>query len=409
MLKRAMHRLLVKKHFWRYASFGDLVDLYSSNMLRAVASSLFSIFVPVFLLKSGYSVFQVCLYYLFYFFIRFLADIICGFAIAKIGPKHAWIVSHLANILSLLSLLMLPQYSILFFVSATFNAIGSSFQFVPLNVDFSKIKHAEHNGKEQSFFLMLEKVGSAVGPLLGGYIAATYGASYTILASVAIYLLSLIPLLASPEPTELSQRITFKGFPFKKLWRDIASNCARATDATVTMGMWPIFMTIAIFKTDTYQSIGFISTASIVVALSSTFLIGRLIDTKKSLLLLRISVIGDSLIYIARIFSRTLPAAFAVNAANEVAVAGVSMSYLKGAYSAADDLPGYRIVYFVVLEAIGEIPKFIMWAVLAALTLNISDISALKVCFGISAVLVLFIMLEKFKALRPGFFARLIQ
>ena len=400
MLKNATSRILAKRHFWRYASFTELNELYVSNMLRAVAANLFSIFVPIFLLKSGYSLTWVSLYFVFYFGVRVFGDILSGLIVARIGPKHTWILSHTSNILNLVCLLGLSSHPALFWVSSLFNALGTSFQHIPLHIDFSKIKHTDHNGKEQSFFMTLDKIGSAVGPMLGGFIAAQYGANLTIIASIVLYIGSLIPLLSTPEPVKIKQHIKFKDFPLKKIWRDVISHSLQGVDTTVTAGMWPIFLVIVVFHNSVYQSVGLISTVSIVVAVFTTYLFGKIIDSERRLTFFRIASSINSLVYVARIFASSLVGALGVNLINESAYTGSMMAYNKGMYAAADDLPGYRIAYFTYMEVISEFAKGAMWLGLAGLTVVLSDASSLKIAFAFTGIATLGIMLERYKALR---------
>lgn len=401
MLKNATNRLLAKRHFWRYASFNELNELYVSNMLRAIAANLFSIFVPIFLLKSGYSLTWVSLYFVFYFCVRVFGDVLSGLIVARIGPKHTWILSHTSNILNLVCLLGIVSHPWLFWLSSLFNALGTSFQHIPLHIDFSKIKHTLHNGKEQSFFMTLEKIGSAVGPLLGGFIAAQYGANFTIIASIGLYIASLVPLLSTPEPVKIKQHIKFRDFPFRRVWRDIISHSLQGVDTTVTAGMWPIFLVIVVFHDSVYQSVGFISTISIVVAVFATYMFGRVIDSDHRLRFFRISSVVNSLLHVARALTGTPVGALGVNLVNESSWTGSMMAYNKGMYAAADELPGYRIAYFTYMEVISEFFKGFVWLGLAGLTLVASDASSLKIAFLLTSIVTLGIMLEKYKALRP--------
>lgn len=409
MIKKTAHTILKKYHFWRYASFDELVELYVSNMLRAVAANLFSIFVPIYLLKSGYDVRTIAYYYVFYFVVRMFGDLISGFVVSRIGPKHTWIFSHICNIITLMLLLGVENSPTLFWISAVTNGLSTSLQHLPLHVDFSKIKHQEHNGKEQGFFMILEKIGSAIGPILGGYIAATYAPSFTIIASIGIYVLSLIPLLSTPEPVRTKQRITFKKFPLKKIKRDLLTHSLRGIDTTVTAGMWPLFMALVIFKSSPYESVGFVSTVAIVVALFSAMTFGRLIDNRNPVFLLRVLAVFNSILYIGRIFAGSLLHVIGINISNEVAYTGSVMTYNKGMYAAADALPGYRIAYFTIMEFVSEFAKISIWILLAGLTLFVSDVTALQICFGVTSVLSLGIMFERFKALRPREYKRLLQ
>jgi len=410
MIKKISHKLLSKRHQWRYASFSELNELYVSNMLRAVAGSLFGIFVPIYMLSSGFSVLLICTYFILYFIVRALTDILTAYIVAYIGPKHSWILSHLASIASLICLLGIESTPWLFWLSAVFSALCASLLWIPLHVDFSKIKNTEHNGKEQGFMMILQKVGGAAGPMLGGYIAATYGPQFTIVASIVIYTLSLIPLLSTPEQVQTRQKIKFKGFPYKKVWRDIISHGAQGVDATASNSMWPMFLTLAVFTTTSgYEEIGFASTVSLIIAIVITYVYGRVLDGRHPLALLRVSTVVNALVYIARIFTKNILGVVLTNVGNEAAFTGQWMATSKGMYSAVDDLPGYRIAYFTILQVTSELSKCCIWLLLAALTFTVSDVSALQICFVVTGLVSLFVLVERYAILRPRSTHRLLQ
>lgn len=409
MIKKIVHSLLLKRHFWRHANFNELGELYVSNMLRAAAATVFSIFVPIYLYKLGYSVTQIAIYFIIYFLVRMVGDVLSGLATGHFGPKHTLALSHTSNIINLVCLVLLPSHPELFFISAGFNALGTSLQFIPIYTDFSKVKDVKNNGKEQGFFYMLDSIGGAIGPLLGGFVAVEYGAKYTIIASIVLYICSLIPLMMSPEPVNTRQRLTFRRFPLRSVWRDIVSYSAKSVDTTITSTVWPLFAALVIFKENTYEFIGLITTISVITAIASAHVFGKIIDDKQPLRFFRITVVIDSLTYIPRLFAASFGAAVGINIFNQLAVTGMVMSYNKGLYDAADDLPGYRIVYFTILELLSEIPKLAIWVLFAVLTCLVSDVAAMRILFVIGVFVVPLIMSERFGALRPGKLARLLQ
>lgn len=410
MIKKITHTLLARHHFWRYASFTELNELYVSNMLRAIAASLFGIFAPVYMLGSGYDIREVCLYFILYFIVRSASDVATAHVVAFIGPKHAWILSHLASIASLLCLLGIESSPWLLWLSAIFSAWCASLMWIPLHVDFSKVKDASHNGKEQGFMMILQKIGGAAGPLLGGYIAATYGPHLTIMASIVIYALSLIPILSTPEQVQTKQKIQFRGFPYKKVWRDIVSHAAQGADATVSNSMWPMFLALAVFtSTAGYEEIGFASTISLILAVVITYLYGKVLDGRHPLTLLRVATIANSFVYVLRILTKNLLGVVVTNVANESTFTGQWMATTKGMYGSVDDLPGYRIAYFTILQATGELAKCLLWVLLAILSYFVTDVTAIQVCFAITGLISLLVMTERYKVLRPRTSRRLLQ
>ena len=105
------------------------------------------------------------------------------------------------------------------------------------------------------------------------------------------------------------------------------------------------------------------------------------------------------MIHVARVFVRSYVPAVATNLANETITAGYRMPYIKGMYDAADDLPGYRIVYITSMEWFGSLLKGVAWAFLAIMSIGISVHMVMVVGFGIAGVCSLLVTTERFRAL----------
>src|SRR5688500_12583149 len=101
MLKRLIHRLLWKRHYWRDLSFSELSELYTSMMFRSLAISLVGIFVPVYLYQLGYSISAIFAFNCFFFISRLFWDVGASFIVARIGPKHGMITSYGLQIIAL--------------------------------------------------------------------------------------------------------------------------------------------------------------------------------------------------------------------------------------------------------------------------------------------------------------------
>ena len=56
MVKSFLHKLLLRRHFWRYATFSEVAELYTSRVLRLAAVHIVGGFMSVYLYQLGYSV-----------------------------------------------------------------------------------------------------------------------------------------------------------------------------------------------------------------------------------------------------------------------------------------------------------------------------------------------------------------
>ncbi len=401
MIRNFFRHLLMRRHYWRHVGFDELSELYVSSMFRSVALSLVGIFAPLFLLQEGYMLHSILFFYGCLFAARAVMDVIAGYIVAQWGPKHTILLSNSLQIIASAMFLTLPwMHWPLWGIGVIWGAALSLF-FIAYHVDFSKIKHSEHGGKELGWMNIMERGGRAVGPIIGGLVATFFGAEYTFLAATAMLIIGLIPLFLSAEAVKTKQKLDFKGLPPRQLKRNIVSFAAATTENTICTVVWPLFMGLFVLSGYVYAELGFLSSISMFVSVIAAYSIGRLIDNHKGRPLLRASASASAVIHLFRPFVGTVPMALGVNVVHEVAAIGYWMPFYKGVYDTADSWTGRRIVFIVTLECVGEICKAIIFFGLGLLSLYISPKATLSIAFGVAAVASLLIMTERFRALDP--------
>lgn len=398
MLKKIIYRLLRKRHFWR-ADFDELNEIYVSMLFRSLALSMMGIFVPVFLIKSGYDLSEVALFYVLYFACRTIWDVVAGYVIARIGPKHTILGSYLLQIAAAAVFMTLPEMHWPLLLPATIWAASISFFHVSFHVDFSKIKHPDHGGKELGHVHIMERIGGTIGPLAGGLLATIVGAQAIFLVAIVILLLGVMPLFRTREPVRIHQHLQFKTLPLARLKRDMFSYSALIVEINLSIVIWPLFLTLFVFRDNTYALIGILSSMGILVSTLSTYYIGRMIDNKKGGQVLRIAAVANAVLYCLRPFATTAPLVLGTNVAGEIMSVAHRLPFMKGVYDAADRLPGHRIVYIVVLESLASFVKTVVWLHLYLLTFLWRDRQVLVFAFGLAAIASLLILVQRFPAL----------
>lgn len=403
MLKQIVSKFLKHRHFWRDVGFDELSELYISVMFRSLSISITGLFVPVYLLQLHYSITQILMVVAWYFTFRSVfADVVSAYTIARIGPKHTMLLGYLFLITSTGLFLTLPTAFWPLWLVGGIWGMSASFFFIPFHVDFSKVKHRKHGGKELGFISIVERVGNAMGPLIGGLVATLFGGQYIFLAAIILLTVGLVPLFRTAEPVRLKQHLDFKGFKIDNLKRDFVSVVGIGIENTLTMYIWPLFLGLFVLTgTSVYVKLGAISSISFIVSICSAQAIGRLIDRRQGRSLLRLSATANTVVHLLRPFVSNLPLALGINMANEAVTSGYRMPYYKGLYDAADDLPGYRIVYISSIEWIASIAKATTYWLLIILSLLLPARSVMSIGFLVAAAASCVIMLERFGALAP--------
>lgn len=400
MIKKILHTLLRRRHFWRDANFDELTELYTSMIFRSVAVGSIGVFVPLYLHGLGYSLASILT--LYGWFTTTMA--VCGYGsawlVARIGPKHVILISYAVQLVSSLLFLTFGMMHWPLWLLGGVWGLATNLFFVSYHVDFSKVKHGDHSGKEVGYMFIMQKVGLTIGPLMGGIVATLFGGQYVFLVACVLMAIGAAPLLKSGEPVRTHQRLDFS-LPVSRIARDIRAYSALVVEDTLTKTLWPTYIVLFVLVGGAYLKLGLLASASVAFSIVVALVIGKLADARHGRILIRVSTAFNSIIHLIRPFVTSLPQTVAVNAANDTVTVGYTLPFIKGMYAAADDLPGYRIMYIATLETFGNIARAVTCWFLVLLAISYSDKMTLTIGFVIAAIASLVIASEKFRALGP--------
>ena len=404
MFPSLIHRFLLRRHFWRHATFSEVGELYAARLLRMTANSLVSVFVAVFLYKNGYSLAFIAGFYAIYFaFKAIVISVPAALLTAKIGPKHGMLIANLCAIPSLVALPLLPHIGVWALVIFTiFQGTSITLYGICHLVDFSKVKHDKHAGKEISFMNIMDKIAAGVSPLIGGIIAWLAAPEVTMWLAAGLYMIAAVPLLRTAEPVKLGQKLTFVGFPWRETWRSLVANIGVGLDTTTTIVVWPLFLTVVVFASsasEVYAQIGGLATVTLFVGFIASRMYGVLIDKRRGGELLWYATIANSFTHAIRPFIMTPIAAALTIVINETATTGYYMAFIRGMFDLADR-SGHRIAYLLLIEITLNIGSTIASLSLLGFVLIFSAQAALSATFFVAAVLTLLIASAHFPLYR---------
>lgn len=403
MLRRAVHKILLRRHFWRYATFSEIAELYASRLLRILAFNMSAALTSIFLYQQGYSIFLIGLFWAAFYGLKMLLAVPSAFVVAKFGPKHSILYSNLLFIPALVALSLSSTHGAwLLFVMVGFQAVSSVLYNIAYAVDFSKVKSSEHAGKEIAYMNIIEKVTGGLSPLVGGLLAFVAGPEVVLLITAAIFAAAALPLLQTGEPITINQKLKFKGFPWRMLWRTSGANLAFGYDVFASGTVWSLFIAIAILgvtSDEIYAVTGVLHSVVLVAALGASYAFGRLIDNRRGRDLMQIAAIVNSLAHFARPFIGSPVAIAGLNVVNEAARTGYGMAYTRGVFDNAD-LSGRRVAYIGLTESITNFGATLSALVLAGLALMLTEVEAMEYYFYIAAGIVLLIATARFSLYR---------
>lgn len=401
MIRKFIHTFLLRRHFWRYATFSEVAELYVSRMLRMAALYLMNSFMSIYLYQIGYSVVYIALLWCGFYMFKTIFALPLARLIGWIGPKHAILASNIMYIPAMVGFALVPQFGAWLLIPALMlQGISASLYTIAYNVDFSKVKNAEHAGKEIAYMNIFEKVTTGISPLIGGFIAFIWGPQVVILLAGVLFALAAAPLFRTGEPVRINQKLTFRGFPWRLFFRHSLAQFAYGFDVFSSGTVWTLYVAIVIIgmsgsSNKVYAITGMLVSVVLVVAILASYTYGRLIDRRRGGDLMKIATIANSLTHLVRPFVQSPVTVAGLNAANELATTGYMLPFTRAVFDNAD-LSGVRVTYLGVVESFSNLSASVAALLLAGIAMATSEVFALRNFFFIAAVVVLLVLTARF-------------
>jgi MFS family permease len=404
MIRKIIHHILEKRHFWRYASFSEISELYASRMLRMLAINIAASFMSIFLYQHGYTIPFIALFWGMFFLFKSLAAVPLSSVVARIGAKHGILLSNLLFIPSMIAFALIPEHgSWLLILVVLLQGSSSTMYSISYSTDFSKVKNPLNAGKEIAYMNIVEKVTTGLSPLIGGLLAFAFGPQVVLTFAAFLFTLAAAPLLRTAEQEQPRQRLHFKGFPWHLIRPNIIAELAVGFDVFTSGTVWTLFTAVFIIGVTSSNAVyalnGALLSVVLFAALGASYAYGRLIDRKKGGELLRLASIGNALTHLMRGFIATPIGVAGLNIANETATTGYTMAYTRGIFDNAD-LSGERVTYLGLVEAQANFGASIGGFVLFFLSSVIIGKQAIQIFFFIAAAVVLFVISARFPLYR---------
>jgi MFS family permease len=379
----------------------DMARIYIANMIHNLSIAMTGLFGPIYIWQTTHSFTDVCFMMVWYFVLRlFGLDFLVGKIMARIGPKKTMVIGFLITAIYQTMFFSADMVAWPLWLLGMVGGMTHSFVAVPLHGEFSKIHNIHSEGKQIAYLHAVEKIGTVVGPLIGGVVAVIFGSKYIFLIGLILMIMAGLPLLRSRELVATRRRLNLRKLDFRKYRRNILAYACSGVEMTMASPLWPIFVAITILTPTTlYMGVGVLQSLSVVAAIIAAILIGHLVDKKFGRVLLRGGAILMSIFYIIRGFISQYLGALFLNIAHETASAANHIPISKGFYDEADDNDETRLAYVSVVAYFDSWFKFLAWLTVFIVALTIGDITAFAVGFGLAAVAGLLTMTEKYRAL----------
>ena len=380
----------------------EFQQLYISTTLYFFALSLVVIFVPIYLYQLGYSLTQIAGYYLLFKTAHLLMALPAAKLSNALGVKHGLSLSYGLFFIQAIVLLFIVEAPWLIPITAILSGIaGCNFSIAYFSC-MSCLGSHSHLGHDLALVSRWRKIATAVGVLSGGLISQIFSVPLTLTIVAGLIVLSVIPLMLSPEPIKHNQSLKLRQLPWRRVKRDFISISAMKLCNATTQDVWTLFLALFVFAGAPYAGVGLITSLAIVVSVVIAYFFGRLIDLGHGRRLLRSMIPIFSVSHLMRAFIGSPVFAYGFNLVSQIPEAGVYLSYGQGMISRGQEISRYQLLYFALMEIIYGGVCLILWSTVLLITLQGHDKLGLQAIFIAAAFLTFLILLERFKSLQPS-------
>jgi len=283
-------------------------DLVIADTFRDFALSLAALYIPIFLLENGFSLFDICYY-------EFALFVVCIFShyfvltyLPKWGIKRSLIVSYLLTIVFYITLYFskdlisdLGKLSFLFFITV-FNAIPSALYWSAHHVYFIETTDGKNDGKKLGILVGIPTILCIASPFIGSLIITNYNFYGSFIISMILMVFASWVLTFSNDIVSDSQ-LEIKKIIDKNSMRKNLIFILQGIGYSATSFIWPVLLFLMSVK---LISLGFLFLFSNIVSAATTYLGGKNSDTKGSRKIGRIGATGHGLSLIFRVLSNTI-------------------------------------------------------------------------------------------------------
>lgn len=362
----------------------------AAHVLRSIALSFVSVYVPAYLLTHGYSLQETILYYAVLHAVGLVAVFILVVPLlGRFGMVTTLRLHYPLTLLNLMLLLLGNGSPLTVWTAAVVGGIANVLHWVPLNILFMRHTEQTSLAKDFSYFFALPKIFGIAGPLIGAVLVVTLGfwANFTI-AFIGLLISALsLHALQNDERVRLHLSHAVSQWTRRKFLflLECFDNIIEESE-----WLWGIIV---------YLLIGSLTTPGIVSSLEAlggalfTIFVGRYINKQKSTLsILYVSIIGLALIWFARFFIATPLPAYIITVVSSFVMTLFLISYfaiiyrkVKGDQDAEfiilREIPtvlGRMVVFGIALIVATDIEKFYFLPVVAMIILLLAVTIARK-------------------------------
>lgn len=258
-----------------------LSGIFLAEFLRRMTTSLMSLYTPIYIWQLTGKLTNVAIYYLIYGFLAMMTIFPGAMIIKKVGVDWGNGIGTVLRVGYILFLIGAEKQVEYFWLSAICLGLCQSFDWLSYNYVMTKVGiEKKQYGKKMGMSVMVERLGAAIGSLLGGLIISSLGFRYLyMIAGVCLVLVAVLPFWDEFEKKEMHVNFSDlkKAFKDKGIKKHIMAHGLRVFDLMSNMMIWPLYLYLVM---GTIKGSGIVQTLTLILAMVAALASGKLVDLK---------------------------------------------------------------------------------------------------------------------------------
>jgi MFS family permease len=245
--------------------------LYWAHTIKELASSLVTIFVPIYLYKLGYDLPAIMGYFLW---TSILWAVTQGPAMRwanRIGFNRAMGLSLLIQGLQILMVATLTRFHWPLWTIALVGGVSISLYWTQFRACFTRSLLHRRIGPTVGISSALLMLAYGIAPAIGGSIASWLGIGVLYVVTLLCFIAAALPLFVGPEFME-REPFRMRDLNWRKVLPDLVANGGSEVDVMVATTVWPLFVFLLVH---TYVGVGVLSSVAVIASITIALYVGQ--------------------------------------------------------------------------------------------------------------------------------------
>jgi hypothetical protein len=345
----------------------DVRNLTVAFGLRAFATGLVNVFLPLLMLQRGAGLSQICLFYVAYSVVKLLIEYPSFISIERRSLAFGVSATLGATVIYLLLIFAYINgaHGWAIALAPAAQAVVNSYLWNTQHIYLSRAISAPRLARDMARLNVVVRFAMLTGPPVGGALAEFAGQRILIVVAISMSLLAVLPVwwIGSLPRAHVTEKVRLS----PALSRDLLANLAFNAHGTLNICLWPLYLAIVIGR---FAGIGMVTATIDVISLLLMFVAGRRSDNGATHRVLLEGTVATTIGYTIRIFATTPLTIALIGGVANTAILYQLVPWTTTYYEHARR---YGARYILWMEFAGDAGSLLVWTLLLSFTYTTSS------------------------------------